>query len=163
MIYNSPGIKRWKAHITLKSEEDYIIEEEALKNILMEMVQTVHPIPLQVHTIQIHDDPENHWNIYLSVEGEILPVLTRKISKRFEKFVDTASPRSLQGTYWEQSNDYYPHMSIIDGHGMKEGKKLLHCIQQEAISLPRRIVCRSITLAQWEDTHWRKIITHDLT
>ena len=146
--YSPNSYKKWKAHFTLKYDEDLIISESRLLKLIEDFCSKLKPIELELGKIKIHRD--RGWNIYIEVvkQLEIISII-RKLSKTISPLVNK----------WELSDKFYPHISIKGGKNLDEADKFLEKIAQEKISYPNKILCRSITLARWENDHWKKVKT----
>jgi len=156
---DSPGLKRWVAHITLKQEADYLPESVVkMQKILKDFSQKTSPMILNLEEIALKKESDGEsWNIYAKIlERDFLHELTKKLSLQLVPL--TQEKNQIP---WEQTDDYYAHISIINGKDYGEGEKLQQILCQK-YELFDRIICASITLAQWNQTHWQKIQTWEL-
>lgn len=156
----SKSVKKWPAHITLKQDEDFKIESEKIVGILDKSLRNESCIEAGINKPKINYN-DLGWNIYLPVKSRKLNKLIQKISKRLEPFIDANSPRAFISTKWEQSKEFYSHISIKGGKNKKGEKKILSKIINEnfGFELPLKIKCCSVTLTNWDNGKWRKIKT----
>lgn len=86
----------------------------------------------------------------------------KRLSKLLEPFVNPTNPESLESIRWEQSKNYYPHISIKGGFALNKAEDYFHLIQSEKLKLPKLILCKTVTLAHWKKNHWGKVATIEL-
>ena len=164
----SKSVKKWPAHITLKQDEDFNIKSDKIANMLEESLKNECCIDAEVHKPEINYKVltlrllnNSGWNIYLPVKSKSLTILIQKTSKKLEPFIDTDSSRAFNSTKWEQSKEFYSHISIKGGKNREEGQKLLEKIINEnfGLSFPLKMRCCSVILANWDSGKWRGIKT----
>lgn len=149
--YSPSSYKKWKAHFTLKYDEELIIDELHLIKLIADFCSKLKPIELELGKIKIHQD--KGWNIYIDVikKPELIRVV-QKLSKTLSSSIDK----------WELSDKYYPHISLKGGLDSDEADRFLKKFAQEKLIYPNKILCRSITLARWEKDHWYNVKTFRL-
>lgn len=148
--YAPDSFKKWKAHFTLKYDEDFANEPRLIK-LVGDFCSKLRPIELELGKIKINRN--KGWNIYVEVtkKSELIRII-HKLSK-------TISPLT---NHWELSRIFYPHISLKGGRTPNDANKFIEKIAQEKISYPKKFLCRSITLARWEKDHWQKVKTFKL-
>lgn len=155
-IHNPDAVKRGIAHITFKQDEDYLIENEKIIEIVES--QRISPFVLKMDGIKIRYDNE-HFVIFVSFEEH--PGLNNAIatlSKNLEPFIDSEAPDALSSTHWEQSNDFFPHITIVSRKDENnEGKELYKEITSMGFDPKEIIRCTSLRLCEWEKNHWKTI------
>ncbi len=109
------------------------------------------PIELELGEIKIHR--ETGWNIYIEVvkKPELIDII-HEINKTFSSPTDK----------WELTDKFYPHISLKGGKDPDEANRFLEKISQEKLTYPKKITCRTITLARWENGRWQKVKTFRL-
>jgi 2'-5' RNA ligase len=156
--YNPAAVKRWNAHITFKQDEDFLIENEKLVNLVSNFVNNMPAFKLELDGIDMHYHEDN-YNIFVSIKkNEKLLESIKNLSKQLETFIDPNSSGALSSTKWEQSDEFFPHITIAVGKGKEQGQKLFEEIQSQKVNLKESIVCKSITIAEWNAESWKEII-----
>ena len=148
--YSPNSFKKWKAHFTLKYDEDFANEPRLIK-LVGDFCSKLKPVELELGKIKTNRN--KGWNIYIEVIRE--PELIRTI----HKLAKTISPLT---NHWELSRKFYPHISLKGGLDPAEADRFLKKFSQEKLIYPNKIRCRSITLARWENDYWRKVKTFKL-
>lgn len=161
---NSPGIKRWVAHITLKQDADYPDQPEEIERRVADFAGMMKPVRLTLEGLKLRrEDDGISWNIYVGIrEKELLHELTKNISRILTPLTLAETAEEKQNLLWEQSDDYYPHISVIGGQDIETGKKLLKHLSSE-FDVSGQIICRSITLAKWNTDKWTRVKTFTLS
>jgi hypothetical protein len=150
----------YKAHITLKQDEDFLIDAERFADIIAAQLRETEPIQLEIN--QVSGRPsDNGWNIYLPVKSRAIPYLVRKMSRAVEAYIDPKSPKAMQSTVWEQSKDFYAHISIkgLNNQGLFEDCLAKLKNEDFKIGFPIELVCNRLTIARWHDGQWKAIRT----
>jgi len=162
--FNPVGFQRSLAHITLKAQEDYV-HEEMIVDVLYQFASKHPPVELELDGLRIHYDKDTPtWNIHVSfTKNCLLRYLTPQLSHLMEALVDLQSPNALQSTRWEQSDDYYPHISVLTGKNEISPDGILKNMQNISLELPKRITCGAIILKQWAGTKWKTVKRFDLS
>ena len=156
-IYNPNGIKRTIAHITFKQDEDFLIENSKLIELIKSQTKTIEPFILKMDGIKLHYDNDN-FIVFVSVKkNKRLCQEIAKISKFFEPFIDKKSPNALLSTHWEQSKEFFPHITIITGKGEKEGKSMYNQIISHKIDFKEEITCSTLSISEWDKNHRKTI------
>lgn len=121
------------------------------------------PVHLTLGHLRLHQDAnDTSWNIYIEIgEKELLQELTVKLSKVLTPFTKEYIDSGTNVIPWEQTDDYYPHISIINGNNMAVGSELLNTLLKDYIPLGK-ITCSSVTLTKWKSSHWQGIQTFQL-
>lgn len=157
--YNPKNLKKWRAHLTLKYEEKLLISsEEKLFRILNEFAQHQKPIKLKIGDLKINKQKNMGWNIYLTIENPKIKEIVQDLSRKIEIYIYG----EFKPNRWEQSNKYYSHISIKGGKDLKDSTNFYNLIKLENFNFPNSIVCRTITLACWDNDHWKKVRTFKL-
>lgn len=160
--YSSSGVV-YKSHITLKQDEDYSINSDRLMNIVHHAISKERPFQVKIQKISSAKS-DLGWNIYLPIDSKRLKKLIVKLSKILMVYVDPASPRALLSTKWEQSEDFYLHISIKGASDRVKFEKLYENIKNENFNLnfPEQIICNKVVVARWENSKWKAINTIEL-
>ena len=156
--------KKWEAHITFKQDEDFnFTAKEAIKIVESYFKEkSEYQITINKPEISFFDD---NWNIYLPItKNTRLSNDIKKYSKLIEKYIDPKSPNAYESTKWEQSVNFYPHISLKGGKVKNAGRAIYEKISKSNFDFkfPRTIQIKSITLAKWKLTQWKKIKTIQL-
>jgi 2'-5' RNA ligase len=153
---------KYKAHITLKQDEDFLIDGDKIARIVADAVVGHGPIEMTVRPCSYHRNKQG-WNIYLPVESDDLRCLIKKASQALESRIDPKSPRAFLSTKWEQSRDFYMHISLKGTSKAEEFTTLFNKMRKDllGLDLPDAIMCDSITIAQWNTRYskWQKVKT----
>jgi len=159
--YSIKNTKKWRAHITFKQDEDFIIDETKLAQIVIDFFKDIPSIKLKLLGPKINYFNNGSWNIFIALsDNTFLKQKIKEFSRIAEQYVDLNSNRALSSTKWEQSDDFFVHISLKGGLEKEEGEKIFNQVNNEnfEIEFPVVINCESITLANWEIDHWHKII-----
>lgn len=160
--YATNNINKCKAHLTLKQDEDYLSSQEEIKNIVSEFAGNMESVTLEFGDIKIHE--QSGYNIYLGLkDNSVLIENIKLLSQKMEGIVDSNSPRALMSTKWEQSNEFYLHISLKGATDADKARELLKAIKSEKMNLEPRVICKTITLANWCEGHWRAVATYELS
>lgn len=159
----SSSRKKYPAHITLKQDEDYIINADEICKIVYNQINNQTFLNVKLKRPEIARNKEG-WNIHIPVESTELNQLVKKMSKALEDYIDPNSPRAGLSTKWEQSNKYYSHISIKGGGAKTDPKLIFKKIKNEefGFSFPEVIDCNTITVANWQNHKWHKIKSYTL-
>jgi len=159
----SHSYKKYPAHITLKQDEDFIIKAKEICAIVYENIKNQRPLSIELKSPNVLIN-KSGWNIYLPVKSKNLANLVKKISKALQDFIDPKSPRAFLSTKWEQSDKFYTHVSIKGGRKTEDHRDLLEKIKKEKFdfNFPQNIKCDEITVANWQNSKWKKIKTFKL-
>lgn len=163
--YGSGGHEKWPSHITFKQDEDFLLTDEKIIDLASGLLKTVSPVKVRLDGPKISYFDDGSWNIYIGIsDDDYLKDEIKKFSKAIEQYVDTQSPKVLGSTRWEQSDDFYSHISLKGGSIKEEGEAIFNEIKMENfnIQFPTLVVCKSVTLAKWNLDHWEKVICLDL-
>jgi 2'-5' RNA ligase len=161
--YTIKNFKKWKAHLTLKQDEDYLSGADEIGKAVAEFAGHMKPVKLELDGVKMHEIKGVGCNIFIGIKDS--PALVdsiRALSRKMESMIDPDSPRAFASTKWEQSEDFYPHISLKGTADCEQGKELLARIREEKIDLPVSAVCRAITLARWREDHWEAVDTYEL-
>jgi len=162
--YTPKNFKKWKAHITLKQDEDYLANQEEIKKIVSGFSKTMKPVVFEFNGIQMSELKGVGCNIYISIKDNPLLIENiKRLSQSMETVIDPDSPKAFGSTRWEQSKDFYPHISLKGTADINKGEVLLKEIRSEKIILNPKVICQTITLANWKDDHWEPVATYKLT
>jgi 2'-5' RNA ligase len=155
--------KRYPAHITLKQDEDFLINADEICGIVHDQIKNQKQFNVKLGKPQIMPNDWG-WNIYLPVKSKGLNELVKKISKSLEKFIDPKGFHAFLSTKWEQSNNFYGHISIKGGDKEDDHKNLLAKIKKEkfGFTFPKNIVCDTITVANLKNNKWEKVKSFNL-
>lgn len=157
--YNPKNLKKWRAHLTLKYEKKLLISsEEKLLRILNEFAQHQKPIKLKIGDLKINKQKNLGWNIYLRIKNPEIKEIMQELSRKIE----TCIHGGFKSNRWEQSNKYYSHISIKGGKDLKDSINFYNLIKLENFNFPNPIVCKTITLACWDNNRWKKVRTFEL-
>lgn len=153
----------YKAHITLKQAEDFVISEKLFADKTVELVKNYKPFDVSIKNLSANKSKLG-WNIYLKVESIKVVNLVKYLSKIFEKYIDPNSPGAYDSTKWEQSDEFYAHISIKGTDKKEKIEKLYLGIEQmiNELKFPKIIKCQRITVAKWENNKWTKIKSVEL-
>lgn len=161
-IFNPHGVKRGLAHVTFKQDEDFLIGNDQLMEIVEKETRSLTPFVLEMDGIRIKYD-EDHFTIFVAFKSNsILNAAVADLSKILAPYVDVRSPGALKSTYWEQSVDFFAHVTIVTGKGEKEGKDLYNKIASQDFEAKGEIVCDSLSILEWNTDHWKMIGHVDL-
>ena len=156
--------KKWEAHITFKQDEDFDFNTQEATEIVGSYFtgKSKYQITINKPKISFFDD---NWNIYLPITKNIrLSSDIKAFSKLIKKYINPKSPHAYKSTKWEQSADFYPHISLKGGKGKNIGvtiyKKILK--SNSNFTFPQSLQVKSITLAKWKLTKWERIKTIQL-
>ena len=154
----SDGFKKYPAHITLKQDEDFLVTGDQIGQIVETQIKDQQALKVRLKRPVIIRNKIG-WNIYLPIESDDLQQRVRRISRALENFIDPDSPRAFLSTKWEQSSDFYAHVSIKGGGLETDPTDLLARIQKEDfdIDFSKEIVCNTITVANWQTDRWQQI------
>lgn len=150
--YSPNSYKKWKAHFTLKYDEELNIDESRLIKLIADFCSKLKPVELKLGNIKVHHN--KGWNIYIEV------INTPELIGVIQKLSQTLSS-SLNK--WELSDKFYPHISLKGGINPEEGEIFFQKITSGKLNLPTKILCSSVTLAQWNRDRWKKVKTFRLT
>lgn len=150
----------YQAHITVKQDEDYLIEADEFVQLVESLVDGLESVQVEINSVTSHADSEG-YNIYLPVKSRTLIYLTRRLSRQLEEYIDPKSPRAKLSTHWEQSKDFYTHISIKGYTNQTLFEDDLNKIKNEdfKIDFPLELICQHLTIAQWHDGQWRALKT----
>ena len=150
----------YQAHITLKQDEDYLIDAEKFADIITEELQAQEPILLEINKISSRAGSAG-WNIYLPVKARAISYLVRRLSRAVQNYIDPKSPKAMQSTEWEQSKDFYAHISIKGFNNQALSEECLAKLKNEdfKIAFPIELNCNKLTIARWHDGQWKAIRT----
>jgi len=157
--YGSSSLKKWPAHLTLKYEEELIINPDILLQIMSEFAQAQQPIQLKIGNLKVNRQ-KNGWNIYLAIENKEYQDIVKELNQKLKPYVNKASKNAFHSTNWEQSKNYYPHISIKGGSKLKDLSKVFDLVKLEDLNFPETIECCSFTVAFWDKDRWKKVKTY---
>lgn len=162
---NPAGVQRWAAHITLKQDADYMGTTTELMNRLEDFCSIIRPLPLTLDGLQIREEADGEsWSIYVAIqEKSLLHAHIKTLSKLLMPLTTANSKQEQSNLVWEQTDDYYPHISIVGGKGITKGRQLLDELKIKYNPTGKQIICSSVTLTQWHMTKWEKVHTFSLT
>lgn len=154
----SSSYKKYPAHITLKQDEDFLISSDEICQIVEDQTKNQKAFKIKLKNPEVAWNKIG-WNIHLPVESSDLNKIVKQVSLALEKYIDLNSPRALLSTKWEQSGDFYIHISIKGGGLEIDPTDLLARIQKENFDLDfsKKIICDTITVANWKTDKWQKI------
>lgn len=157
--YNPKNFKKWRAHLTLKYEEELLISsEEKLFRILNEFVQHQEPIKLNISDLKINKQKNIGWNIYLTINNPEIKEIVQKLSRK----IGACIRGEHASNQWEQSSKYYPHISVMGGNSLKDSTNYYNLLKLESFNFPSPVLCKTITLACWDNDCWKKVRTFKL-
>lgn len=161
--YSPNAHKKWHSHITLKQDEDYNLTILDLIKAIDFLLKKEKIISIKIHKPKIIYSNRG-WNIYMPVTSPKLRQLIRRVSKKLERYIDPYSPNAFNSTRWEQSKEYYPHISLKGGVDKDEAVRTYNLLSKENFRLifPFKTKCRTITLAKWDRDKWIKVKTYKL-
>lgn len=143
----------------MKYEEKLSISsEKKLFRILNEFAQHQKPIKLKIGDLKIDKQKNVGWNIYLSIKNPEIKEIVQDLSKKIEICVQG----EFKSNRWEQSNKYYSHISIKGGKDLKDATNFYNLIKLENFNFSNPTICKTITLACWDNDHWKKVRTFRL-
>jgi len=160
-LFNPDAVRRGIAHITFKQDEDYLVRNEKIIEVIE--AQRISPFFLKMDGIKIRHD-NGHFVIFVSFEKHSdLYNAIAKLSKNLESFIDNKALDALYSTRWEQSKDFFPHITIVSGKDENnKGENLYNEIASTGFD-PREIIrCNSLRLCEWDTDHWKMIHHIDL-
>lgn len=161
--YSPNNFKKWKAHLTLKQDEDYLVSQHEIEGVVRMFAGDMSEVRLEFDGFKIHETKGVGCNIYIGIKDNLgLVGKIKKLSQQMEPMIDPDSPRAFGSTKWEQSDDFYPHISIKGAATKEQAEELLGEIEKEKLVLPKIVVCKTITLANWQEDHWQAIDTFQL-
>jgi len=157
--YSNSGLS-YKAHLTLKQDEDFLISDKKIVEIVSDVLSNQESIRLTISQASYNEN-KTGWNIFLPVRSKIIVKLVSDLSKALEPYIDPDSPRSFLSTKWEQSDKFYPHISIKGTAKKSDFKKIFREIKKSRFNLgyPVKVTCSQVTIAKWNRDKWEKIIT----
>jgi 2'-5' RNA ligase len=152
--YSNSNLK-YSAHITLKQDEDFTISSKKIFKLVSNELKNTPALEITLRDIAYIKNNYG-YNIYLSVKNNHIESLTRKVSKALEQYIEKKSPRALLSTHWEQSEKYYPHVSIKGTDDKEEFLKLYPSIKRESdqLNLPLKFNCDTVSIAMWSKNKW---------
>lgn len=158
----SQSIKKWPAHITLKYDEEFLVAKAELSRMVRQFYKQVPKITVTLGAPTIVFVEKNDgWNINLPVlnKKEVSQV-TKSFSKKIEPFIRKDVVGSMLSTRWEQSKSFAPHVSLKGGIGKKTAKEPYEKaqVQNFHLSFPVTFQCNSVTLAEWKNNKWSKVL-----
>ena len=156
-IYNPEAIKRGPSHITFKQDEDFTIENSRLIELVESETKGLEPFILEMNGIKIHYDNDNFIVFASFKSNPALNLEIAKLSKVLQPYVDKKSPNALDSTLWEQSTEFFPHITIATGKGLKEGEVLYKKIISHDFNAKEQIICNSLTILEWDKDYWKEI------
>ncbi len=150
----------YRAHITLKQGEDFLIDDQKIVEIASKAMINQGPIRVKISKVSYKKNKQG-WNIFFPVTSELLVRFVCDLSKALEPFIDQNSPRAFLSTKWEQSDEFYPHISIKGTSDKAEFTDLFQKIQNEKfnLELPLTFLCDHVTVAKWDRDKWKEIKT----
>jgi len=150
----------YQAHITVKQDEDYLIGTNEFIQLVVSIISNLEPVQVEINSVTSRADSKG-YNIYLPVKSRTLTYLTRRLSRQLEDYIDPKSPRAKLSTHWEQSKDFYAHISVRGYANQALFNDNLNKIKNEdfKINFPLELLCKRLTIAQWHDGQWRAIKT----
>lgn len=154
----SSSYKKYPAHITLKQDEDFLISSDEICQIVEDQIKNQKVFKIKLKSPEVAWNKIG-WNIHLPVESSDLNKIVKQVSLALEKSIDPNSPRAYLSTKWEQSNDFYIHISIKGGGSKIDPTDLLARIKEENFDLDfsKAIICDTITVANWQKDKWQNI------
>lgn len=157
---DAPGLKRWVAHITLKQDANYLSPLTEILQRLGDFCFFLQPFQLTLTGLQFKEESDgDSWSIFVGIkEKELLQKMTKTLSKLLTPLTET-SPHEL---IWEQTEDYYPHVTIIHGHDISHGKSLFARLNTSH-KIEHSFRATSVTLAHWDKTKWEKVQSFPLS
>jgi len=155
--YSNSGLS-YKAHLTLKQDEDFLISDEKIIKIVSDVLSNRRPVQLTINPPSYNEN-KTGWNIFLPVRPKAIAKLVSDLSKALEPHIDPDSPRSFLSTKWEQSDKFYPHISIKGTAKKSDFKKIFREIKNSAFNsqYPAKVICNQVTIAKWNRNKWEKI------
>lgn len=160
MRYSVGGHKKWHSHITFKQDEDFLLVEVDLIQQALDYFKNIQQIKLTLDGPKIQYMDNDNWNIYIGIsDTDYLKQSIKDFSLLIEKYIDPQSPRAFGSTKWEQSDNFYPHISLKGGSGKELGEKIFNEMSREdfTIDFPTTINCGSVTLAKWNLDKWQEL------
>lgn len=150
----------YRAHLTLKQDEDFLIDDQKIVEIVSKSMINQGPIKVRIGKVSYKKNKQG-WNIFFPVTSELLTRLVCDLSKALEPFIDQNSPRAFLSTNWEQSDEFYPHISIQGTSDKVKFTDLFQEIQNEKfnLELPLTFLCDHVTVAKWDRDKWKEIKT----
>jgi 2'-5' RNA ligase len=150
----------YKTHLTLKQDEDFLIDDKKIVNIVSGTLINQGPIRVKISKVNYKKNKQG-WNIFFPAKSKSLVQLVSDLSKILEPFIDQNSPRAFLSTKWERSDRFYPHISIRGTSDKVKFAELFQKIQNERfnLELPLTFLCDHVTVAKWNSDKWKKIKT----
>jgi 2'-5' RNA ligase len=150
----------YRAHLTLKQDEDFLIDDKKIVKIVSKTLMKQGPIRVRISKVNYKKNKQG-WNFFFPVKSKLLARIVYDLSKTLEPFIDRNSPRAFISTKWEQSDEFYPHISIKGTSDKAEFTDLFQKIQNEKfnLELPLTFLCDHVTVAKWDRDKWKEIKT----
>jgi len=155
-----PGKKpKWQPHITIKYDEPLLIEEKELIKLVASYVKELKPISIRLGNIKINKSSLG-INVYIPAMPEQKMIgMVKDLSKRIEPYINKKASQAGKSTKWEQSPEFYPHISIKGAKDYNQAKEIRDNAQQKYLDVPKEFILESITLAKWDKDKWQKVET----
>lgn len=149
--------QKLKPHITIKYDEDLLAEESKIVDVVGKFVSNLSSFKVRLGKMQINESNLG-FNVYIQVQPRKKIVnIVHNISKLIEPFIDPNSPEAFKSTKWEQSDKFYPHISIKGTSDRISAKKILNKANEYHKNYKNEFTLKSITLARWNKDRWKKV------
>lgn len=151
------SIPKLQPHITIKYDEDLLIEEPKMIDMVEEFASNLSPFAIRLGELQINESNLG-FNVYIQAQPRKKIVnIVHNISKLIEPFINPNSPDAFKSTKWEQSDKFYPHISIKGASDRIGAEKILNIASKYYKNNKSEFNVESITLARWNKNRWKKV------
>lgn len=144
-------------HITLKYDEKFTLSESELINIIAKFTLKTPPFNVKINSIKINSGPLG-YNVHFPLfPKKTFARLTKSISKILEPHIDPKSKDAYTSTHWEQSDKYYPHVSIKGSSDLNLANKYYKDAVRKYGGGKISFTAKQITLAKMVDGKWERV------
>ena len=144
-------------HITIKYDEELIVDESELIKKINRFTSKILPFEITLGNLEINESSLG-FNVHIPVTPKNKIVnITKSLSRIIEPYINPNSPEAFKSTRWEQSNEFYPHISIKGSDNRKEAEKIIKEAQVDYNGTSMKFIVKSMTLARWNKDKWKKV------
>jgi len=157
-IHNPSAVGRWKAHITVKQDEDYIDKEGQLLEVIKQHFSNSPKIPCILGSSKIKKISEEKYMVYIPVISKELNNFVSSLSKTVEPLVSSISEDALQSTHWEQSKDFFGHITISSNiKTLSFAKEIADLLDKKLENFHEIFEISSLSLCKWKNNKWNEV------
>ena len=154
-IYNPQGLARWEAHMTIKQDEDYSVDENALSEIVKRVLFNFKTLTYDLGEPAYKEIAPQRYMVYIPIHSPEIKEFVKTLSMAMEPFIHSQAEDAYKSTRWEQSEEFFLHCTISTSlQTMKEVEVLMGLMREALENIPKSYLLESLFLCHWEKDKW---------